>query len=93
MPALEYIFRQLALFSLKAAGQLVGIVVRSVPFAVGCHFFALSEGENNKSDQQQSEDNGNYRLHHGASRQLASASSDNCRGCGSIWVMSVSGVG
>ena len=28
-----------------------------------------------------------------ASRQLASASSDNCRGCGSAWVMSVSGVG
>ena len=25
--------------------------------------------------------------------QLASASSDNCRGCGSVWVMSVSGVG
>src|SRR4051812_25527817 len=54
---------------------------------------ALSESKKDKPNQQQAADNRDYRLHHCASRQLASASSDSCRGCGSTWFWSVRLVG
>jgi hypothetical protein len=54
---------------------------------------ALSEGEDNKPDYRQTANDRNERLDHCASRQLASASNESCRGWGSASLWSVRWVG
>src|SRR5436309_12981937 len=79
----------LLFFTLAVAAPLHVVAIGPIALAVGCHLHALPAGEDDESDQNHTAENANDRLHQRSSRQLASASSDNCRGCGSVWDWSV----